>query len=98
MFMCVWLEVWFFFSSRRRHTRSTRDWSSDVCSSDLVAGGLTRRNHEGTKGMKRPPSDDFEARLLANEIAIDALLAEIEELQNRLEAHARVCPGEIEIV
>src|SRR6266849_8042490 len=26
----------FFFSSRRRHTRSTRDWSSDVCSSDLV--------------------------------------------------------------
>src|SRR5207247_6078843 len=27
----------FFFSSRRRHTISTRDWSSDVCSSDLQA-------------------------------------------------------------
>src|SRR5207248_4199337 len=27
---------WFFFSSRRRHTRSYGDWSSDVCSSDLV--------------------------------------------------------------
>src|SRR5699024_11475706 len=27
--------VLFFFSSRRRHTRSKRDWSSDVCSSDL---------------------------------------------------------------
>src|SRR6267378_5065319 len=27
----------FFFSSRRRHTRSLRDWSSDVCSSDLSA-------------------------------------------------------------
>src|SRR5204863_4206909 len=27
--------VIFFFSSRRRHTRSLRDWSSDVCSSDL---------------------------------------------------------------
>src|SRR5437868_14828412 len=27
----------FFFSSRRRHTRSKRDWSSDVCSSDLVS-------------------------------------------------------------
>src|SRR5690349_22230952 len=27
----------FFFSSRRRHTRSLRDWSSDVCSSDLGA-------------------------------------------------------------
>src|SRR5690554_4726658 len=27
----------FFFSSRRRHTRCGRDWSSDVCSSDLLA-------------------------------------------------------------
>src|SRR2546422_10794681 len=27
----------FFFSSRRRHTRCSRDWSSDVCSSDLEA-------------------------------------------------------------
>src|SRR5690606_39744530 len=26
----------FFFSSRRRHTRFSRDWSSDVCSSDLA--------------------------------------------------------------
>src|SRR3989440_6420914 len=31
----------FFFSSRRRHTRSDRDWSSDVCSSDL--SGSSRR-------------------------------------------------------
>src|SRR6266542_2379811 len=29
--------VIFFFSSRRRHTRCYRDWSSDVCSSDLLA-------------------------------------------------------------
>src|SRR5699024_6332173 len=28
--------IFFFFSSRRRHTRSKRDWSSDVCSSDLI--------------------------------------------------------------
>src|SRR5216684_4518873 len=28
----------FFFSSRRRHTRCSRDWSSDVCSSDLGRG------------------------------------------------------------
>src|SRR5206468_10079392 len=28
--------LFFFFSSRRRHTRSDRDWSSDVCSSDLT--------------------------------------------------------------
>src|SRR5438445_13645127 len=30
-------EYFFFFSSRRRHTRYWRDWSSDVCSSDLLA-------------------------------------------------------------
>src|SRR5437868_388999 len=30
-----WICFSFFFSSRRRHTRSKRDWSSDVCSSDL---------------------------------------------------------------
>src|SRR2546428_6530050 len=29
-----------FFSSRRRHTRSDRDWSSDVCSSDLTMNGF----------------------------------------------------------
>src|SRR5215204_1871936 len=31
--------VFFFFSSRRRHTRSLCDWSSDVCSSDLAGAG-----------------------------------------------------------
>src|SRR5258707_3161737 len=33
--MKSWLSCCFFFSSRRRHTRYWRDWSSDVCSSDL---------------------------------------------------------------
>src|SRR6266496_5774261 len=32
-------DFFFFFSSRRRHTRSLRDWSSDVCSSDLAPSG-----------------------------------------------------------
>src|SRR6266511_6053734 len=31
----VIVKYFFFFSSRRRHTRFSRDWSSDVCSSDL---------------------------------------------------------------
>src|SRR2546422_3890379 len=30
------MSFYFFFSSRRRHTRCSRDWSSDVCSSDLA--------------------------------------------------------------
>src|SRR5215469_11382051 len=39
----------FFFSSRRRHTRSLRDWSSDVCSSDLRLRqkGLIQRQRKG---------------------------------------------------
>src|SRR5690606_39709220 len=37
--------VVFFFSSRRRHTRFSRDWSSDVCSSDL--GNLYAANNLG---------------------------------------------------
>src|SRR5699024_11614897 len=40
-----------FFSSRRRHTRSKRDWSSDVCSSDLapVAPPLSTSSAQGGK-------------------------------------------------
>src|SRR5690606_11359392 len=34
--LCDSLLTCFFFSSRRRHTRFSRDWSSDVCSSDLL--------------------------------------------------------------
>src|SRR5216683_7050834 len=37
------ISYFFFFSSRRRHTRSDRDWSSDVCSSDLRGAGAPRR-------------------------------------------------------
>src|SRR5690554_7810240 len=35
----MWV-FYFFFSSRRRHTRCGRDWSSDVCSSDLQIGNF----------------------------------------------------------
>src|SRR2546429_1069365 len=43
MLRCVRRSVlFFFFSSRRRHTRCSRDWSSDVCSSDL---GVTIATH-----------------------------------------------------
>src|SRR5699024_8016750 len=60
-----------FFSSRRRHTRSKRDWSSDVCSSDLdlqkvydntdveiLAVNLT--DTESDAGKVKPFVDDFE--------------------------------------
>src|SRR5437868_14382918 len=57
-------DLLFFFSSRRRHTRSKRDWSSDVCSSDLPprprpdprsddrAGDDGGRRRAGTRGRR----------------------------------------------
>src|SRR5437870_8937174 len=39
--------LFFFFSSRRRHTRWPRDWSSDVCSSDLKDGHTRVRQPAG---------------------------------------------------
>src|SRR5207253_8694694 len=65
-------DVYFFFSTRRRHTRWPRDWSSDVCSSDLEAGssaddvdaeqGLLEPEdrHDGTRC--RPGADQPRAR------------------------------------
>src|SRR5438034_7147252 len=43
----------FFFSSRRRHTRSLCDWSSDVCSSDLLRC-LRLHNQEAEHHLGRP--------------------------------------------
>src|SRR5207247_7894465 len=44
---------YFFFSSRRRHTRSTRDWSSDVCSSDLA-------EDDPARALRYVPAAEFE--------------------------------------
>src|SRR5688572_32450448 len=52
------VSVFFFFSSRRRHTRFDCDWSSDVCSSDLYAGGeddaTDREGREEEERRRRP--------------------------------------------
>src|SRR2546422_8274291 len=54
---CVWCVCccFFFFSSRRRHTRCSRDWSSDVCSSDLVAEPAAGEDHGAAP--ERPPEE-----------------------------------------
>src|SRR5207249_6355173 len=50
----VWKRFFcFFFSSRRRHTRSKRDWSSDVCSSDLPSRAGSSNGRVGTGGRSR---------------------------------------------
>src|SRR2546430_8835107 len=46
----------FFFSSRRRHTRFDCDWSSDVCSSDLVSPKGARKFQKRREGRRSPPT------------------------------------------
>src|SRR2546427_780994 len=49
------MSVVFFFSSRRRHTRFDCDWSSDVCSSDLLpVGRTTPLDNPFPSGVVRP--------------------------------------------
>src|SRR3712207_7954038 len=43
----------FFFSSRRRHTRYWRDWSSDVCSSDLALSNITSISETDVEEIQR---------------------------------------------
>src|SRR6266542_102949 len=83
----------FFFSSRRRHTRCYRDWSSDVCSSDLHF--LARQRRTGHPGeafvapvlavqgeFDRPVADPCDA--FVDEHPRQDVLVLVEELQERL--------------
>src|SRR2546426_12621911 len=54
--------IFFFFSSRRRHTRLQGDWSSDVCSSDLFVSVLSQLKREGFR-----PKRDLILALTADE-------------------------------
>src|SRR5207253_5610073 len=61
--LCAFVLLSFFFSSRRRHTRWPRDWSSDVCSSDLRSAAMSTRrtsvryssNMVGLRRQRRDP-------------------------------------------
>src|SRR2546422_11345441 len=61
--------AFFFFSSRRRHTRCSRDWSSDVCSSDLtcnrseVYGVPPETSRECARGLSTFLSEFHSVRL-----------------------------------
>src|SRR5690606_7755472 len=67
----------FFFSSRRRHTRFSRDWSSDVCSSDL-ADALLESGY-----------DLILVAWLCGEIALLALFTQSHQLAGRI----KTCTG-----
>src|SRR5690242_20993556 len=75
----------FFFSSRRRHTRLTCDWSSDVCSSDL---GLNGRFHLGRADMVRSGQDLLFVTM--GSIAAEAVAAAERLASERIEASVLV--------
>src|SRR5947209_11919395 len=85
-------EFVFFFSSGRRHTRYWRDWSSDVCSSDLVLAELREadvvlaEDTRHTRGLLE--RHGIRARLLSYHEHNEA--ARVAELLPRLEAGERI--------
>src|SRR6266536_4984475 len=88
--------MFFFFSSRRRHTRSTRDWSSDVCSSDL---GETVVEELGVGDIANTIGSNFRLGEIEAAIAVeqlkklDGLLAHRRHLAGRLTARLSELPG-----
>src|SRR5437762_12258379 len=66
------LVFFFFFSSRRRHTRYIGDWSSDVCSSDLIER-LDRPDVFSPRPLGAVPRCVRDALSLPEAVVIDAL-------------------------
>src|SRR5690349_22950528 len=87
----------FFFSSRRRHTRSLRDWSSDVCSSDLnltrtSSGNPIRRMRDASSTDRGPRGPRFGLAwkvFAASVILIVAVLGRSEERRVGKECRSR---------
>src|SRR2546427_6866400 len=88
----------FFFSSRRRHTRFDCDWSSDVCSSDLgpqgapallprhaqPAGPPADHRHIGLRGHRRDERDRKSTRLNSSHSQISYAVFCLKKKKNRI--------------
>src|SRR3712207_8522149 len=91
----------FFFSSRRRHTRYWRDWSSDVCSSDLGAFfevylheclrrmGYSVTCHPELEGTSRRP--DFLAKKGGRSIFVEARSASASDVRSEERRVGKEC-------
>src|SRR6266511_1207529 len=93
---CISVIFFFFFSSRRRHTRFSRDWSSDVCSSDLLRGHAAVDELE--MGARLLPRREARAHCLERGIASDRRPAggrRVGPVAVQLERHDRDGPEEL---
>src|SRR5688572_31004598 len=75
----------FFFSSTRRHTRFDCDWSSDVCSSDLLA--LARLAGHGPREVV---DDEFEVRVLLQHRLHEGRATRSEEHTSELQSQSNL--------
>src|SRR5471030_3469694 len=73
MFLCF---IFFFFSSRRRHTRCLSDWSSDVCSSDLCRRAAAPTVRPARTRMCWPRSEEHTSELQSLRHLVCRLLLE----------------------
>src|SRR2546428_4373471 len=89
--------IFFFFSSRRRHTRSDRDWSSDVCSSDLIYGILERQFRGTFAKAERQQGITGENLLRILERRLDNVVYRIGFAASRREARLLVNHGHYRI-
>src|SRR2546429_2302756 len=86
----------FFFSSRRRHTRCSRDWSSDVCSSDLFVDQelLTLEVNDDGRGLS--PSLLESLRKGTGDLRVS--IAGMRELMKRSEEHTSELQSRLHLV
>src|SRR5699024_12059350 len=84
----------FFFSSRRRHTRSKRDWSSDVCSSDLLLCLLPDQLSPQVSGSLKAHYAPTTPLALYRTAALPSVLADLAQTQ-QAQAPSQVAALEI---
>src|SRR5256884_6381708 len=90
----LFLVLFFFFSSRRRHTRCSRDWSSDVCSSDLIdlnnSEGFVQPKPSGRICKGTPVQPPFSLRCTELTRTFNRSEEHTSELQSRLHLVCRL--------
>src|SRR2546422_1376426 len=89
--------VFFFFSSRRRHTRCSRDWSSDVCSSDLVSN-VTEAGFRPDAGFPARLTDLLHTRFVRLREGPSVFVIPTELVEERSEEHTSELQSRLHLV